>query len=74
MLLESGETISAPRGDEHPSETWGQPATVTEVGREVLRDDRNRVELNGIDHWLGETTSTTRTRGAGTGRPASYAR
>jgi hypothetical protein len=53
VLLESGETIRTPPGDEDPSEFWGQRATVTEAGREVLRGDRDRIELNGIDRWLG---------------------
>lgn len=52
-LLESGEEIRAPRGGENTSEFWCRRATVTEAGRQVLRGDRDRIELNGIDRWLG---------------------
>lgn len=53
VLLEGGETIRTPRGDEDCSEFWDQRAAVTEAGRDVLRGDRDRIALNGIDRWLG---------------------
>jgi len=53
VLLESGETIRTTRGDEDPTEYWGQRATVTATGRDVLRGAKDRIELNGIDRWLG---------------------
>ena len=32
---------------------WDQEVLLTEKGREVLRGDKDRVRLNGIDRWLG---------------------
>jgi hypothetical protein len=34
---------------------WERRAALTEKGRIVLRGDADRLELNGIDRWLGGT-------------------
>jgi hypothetical protein len=51
--FEGGETIRAPRVDEGELEFWDKKATLTEAGQKVLGCERDRVELNGIDRWLG---------------------
>jgi len=53
VVFEGGETIRAPRVDEGGLGFWERRAVLTEMGREVLRGDRDRVDLNGIDRWLG---------------------
>ncbi len=55
VVFEGGETIRAPRVNDGGLGFWERRAVLTEKGQEVLRGDRDRVELNGIDRWLGGT-------------------
>jgi hypothetical protein len=55
IVFEGGETIRASRVGEDDRWFWERRAALTEKGRKVLRSDADRVELNGIDRWLGGT-------------------
>ena len=53
MLLKGGDTIATPRASANSSDFWEGEAALTETGREVLEGGKDRVEINGIDRWLG---------------------
>jgi hypothetical protein len=55
VVFEGGETIRAPRVGEDDRWFWERRAALTEKGQDVLRGDADRVELSGIDRWLGGT-------------------
>jgi len=55
VVFEGGETIRASCAGEDDRWFWERRAVVTEKGQDVLRGDADRVELNGIDRWLGGT-------------------
>jgi hypothetical protein len=52
VVFEGGETIRALRVGEDDQWFWERRAVLTEKGREVLRGEADRVELDGIDRWL----------------------
>ncbi len=54
-MFEGGGMIRAPRAGEDGRWFWERRAGLTEKGREILRGAADRVELNGIDRWLGGT-------------------
>lgn len=53
--------IETPRGNAapwHPERNagrafWTQPVAITSAGRDVLEGKRDRVDLLGLDRWLG---------------------
>jgi hypothetical protein len=53
VVLESGESLSAPRRKEDARAFWNQRVMLTGAGRAVLAGGRDHVELNGLDRWLG---------------------
>ena len=54
-MFEGGGMIRSPRAGEDGRWFWERRAVLTEKGREILRGAADRVELNGIDRWLGGT-------------------
>lgn len=53
VVFEGGGTIRAPRVGEDDRRFWEEKVALTEKGREVLGGGEDRIELNGIDRWLG---------------------
>ncbi len=53
VLFEDGGKILAPRPGEDAEGFWTRKAVLTGKGQEVLAGDEDRIELNGIDRWLG---------------------
>ncbi len=53
VLLEDDAEIRAPRGSVDHSKFWDSKAIVTESGLAVLEGREDRIELNGLDRWLG---------------------
>ena len=49
----SGETIDAPRTEEDSSAFRNAEIALTRAGLEVLRGDRDWIEMGGTDRWLG---------------------
>ena len=48
-----GERIAAPRSPDDARAFWDREVRLTEAGRRVLDGEADRVQLNGIDRWLG---------------------
>lgn len=53
VLFEDGGKIKPPRQPADSSGFWEKAAVVTETGRAVLEGRQDRIELNGLERWLG---------------------
>ncbi|HET7479709.1 MAG TPA: hypothetical protein VFJ72_09370 [Rubrobacteraceae bacterium] len=53
VLLEDGGMIEAPGTTGSAADFWNRRAIVTDTGRAVLQGQKDWIEINGIDRWLG---------------------
>jgi hypothetical protein len=53
LVHPTGESIDAPRSDADSRAFRNSEIALTEIGRAVLCDDRDWIELGGTDRWLG---------------------
>ncbi len=50
---EDGVALETVRDFEDDREFWAQRAVITDLGKAILSGDRDRVQITGVDRWLG---------------------